>query len=183
MAPPIDTGQQPMAGSRAPSMPVILAGILSASLAGCDAFNPAFINVIDPDSDVSGISNVPGHVALTIVNNAEIDERLVDYLAPQLDLTEAEIRALRARLRLRVLVTFTDGTTQTLEFITGSSEFVDPDFDAQSVADLSENDLDTAVVLCDVLSIQPEPGSTIDVFIPVELTGFTDGGWGYGEHV
>lgn len=146
--------------------------VLGLGLDGCGAFNPAFLSVVTPGTGSSGVQNVSGHVIVTVINNAEIDERLVAYLAPRLDLTEAEIRNLRPRTRMRLLVTFTDNTTQTLEFITGSSEFVDPSFDAESAPDLNENDLETAVVLCDVASVQLEPGSAIEVFVPVNLTGF-----------
>jgi hypothetical protein len=34
------------------------------------------------------------------------------------------------------------------------------------------NDLDNTVVLCDVASVVLDPGSQVEVFIPVELTGF-----------
>lgn len=147
-------------------------GVLWGTIAGCGAFNPAFLNVVAPNASIPLTDNARGHVVVTVVNNAEIDERLIDFLAPRLDLTEAEQRSLRPRIRMRVRVTFIDGSTQIIEYITGSSTFVDPAFDAQSSPDLNQNDLKNAVVQCDVASVDLEPGSAIEVFIPVEVTGF-----------
>ena len=72
-------------------------------------------------------------------------------------------------MRLRVRITFTDGSFQTVEFIDGSSELVDPSFDALALPDLNQNDFTTAVVRCDVESVDLEPNSSIEVFIPTAL--------------
>ena len=153
---------------------VFMACMLTMTTGGCGAFNPAFLNLFD----VSGtgqfitIDNAPGHVILTVINNATIDERLLDFLESKLTLSDVEKRNLNPRIRMRLRVTFIDGNFQTIEFITGSPNFVDPTFGAQAVPDLNQNDLSNAVVLCDVASVQLEPGSEIEVFIPVELQEF-----------
>lgn len=144
------------------------------ALAGCGAFNPAFLNILDPSGSqgFQTVDNPPGYVVVTVVNNAEIDERLLDYLDTLTTFTEAEKRALRPRMRMRLRVTFVDGTFQTIEYITGSPNLIDPSFGAQSFPDLNQNDLSNAVVRCDVASVQVEPGTAIEVFVPVELTGY-----------
>lgn len=143
-------------------------------LTSCEAFNPAFLSLVDSEGtgSIQSIPNAPGHIVLTVLNNAEIDERLLTFLESRLTLSDAEKRSLRPRIRMRIRVTFADGTFQTIEFITGSANLVDPAFDAQAVPDLNQNDLSNAVVVCDVASVQIEPGSVIEVFVPVELTGF-----------
>jgi hypothetical protein len=153
---------------------IVLGGLLLPSLGGCDAFNPAFLSVLDPTGTgtIPSTSIASGHVVLQVVNKAILDERLLGFLAPLLPLTEAELRALKPRIRLTLQVGFVDGTTQTIEFIVGSRNLIDPAFDAQSFTDLNQNDLDNAVVLCDVAFVQLAPGSSIEVFMPVELLGF-----------
>lgn len=149
------------------------------------SFDPAFIDLIecgeghtrDPEtSECQPATTRQGHVVIQVINNAEIDERLVDYLASSeggdLDLTDQQRRSLRPRVRLPLLVTFTDGTFQTIEFITGTRSFIDPRFDASQFPDLGQNDRDNAVVLCGVASIELDPSKAIEVFTPVELTAF-----------
>ena len=151
---------------------------LGFGLLGCGALNPAFVSLLDPTGTAgfSTLENAPGHVVITVVNNAEIDERLLSFLESteggNLQLTEAEKRALRPRLRMRVRVTFTDQTSTDIEFVAGSRNLIDQNFSAQAFPDLNQNDLDNAVLVCDVASVQFEPGADIDVFVPVELTGF-----------
>lgn len=156
------------------SIHVLLVCILTLMTAGCGVFNPAFINLIDVSGtgQFQSINNAPGHVVLAIINNTTIDERLLDFLDGKLNLTDAEKIALKPRIRMRLRITFIDGNFQIIEFITGSPDLVDPDFDAQAFPDLNQNDLNNAVVLCDVAAIQLEPNSIIEVFIPVALTSF-----------
>ena len=93
-------------------------------IAGCDAFNPAFLSLVAPDSNAfTSLPNAPGHVVIAFVNNAIMDERLIEYLRGPggVDLSEAELRALRPRIRFRMQVTFQDGTTMPIEFVDGSS--------------------------------------------------------------
>jgi hypothetical protein len=149
-------------------------GGLGVLLCGCTAFNPAFVNLLEPGGSTSfaTLPNAPGHVVIAIVNNTEVDEQLATYLGRQLNLSVLEISKLRPRVRIRVLITYVDGTSQTVEFIDGSPKLVDPAFNAQAFPDLNQNDLNNVVVLCDVASVQILPGG-IEVFIPVPLAVYS----------
>lgn len=144
-------------------------------LGSCSAFNPAFVDVVVPGGGGANIDNAPGHVVIQFVNNAEVNERLLSYLESDegggLVLTDAEKRALRPRIRMRLLITFTDGNQTTVELIAGSENLISPPFADLAEADLTENELDNAVVLCDVGRVELLPGSEVDVFIPVPLVG------------
>ncbi len=146
-------------------------------MGGCDAFNPAFVNLLDPtgSAQFATLDNAPGHVVIAFVNNAVVDERLLTLLlqtSPRLadSLSEAEKRALRPRMIVRVRITFRDGTSQLIEFIDGSGYLVDDAFDALSVTDLNLNDLNTVVVVCDVARV--EVVDPVSVFVPVTWTVF-----------
>lgn len=164
-------------GTRRAVLPLVICG-LGLGAWSCGAFNPAFVNLADPSGTgrFASLDRAPGHVVITLVNNAEVDERLLAFLESaeggNLVLTEAEKRTLRPRMRLRVRVTFTDGSFQIVEFIDGSRNLVDQNFDTRAFPDLNQNDLNNVVVLCDVASVQLEPGTDIEVFVPVELTGY-----------
>ena len=153
-------------------------GVLALA-AGCGGvFNAAFLDLVDSSGSSATISNSTGHVVIAFVNNAEVDERLITYLTSTggLDLSDAETRALRPRVRLRLQVTFSsrnaDDTpvTNTFEMISGSKSLIDSNYDAQAFADLNQNDLENVVVLCDVDRVEILPGSSVEVFIPVQLT-------------
>jgi len=143
---------------------------------GCDALNPAFVNLIVEDetaAQFTSITNAPGHVVVQVVNAAEIDESLVNFLESEgLTLTNNELLRLKPRIRMRLRITFIDGTFQTLEFITGTPNYIDPEFEQQAETDLNQNTFDNAVVLCDVASVDVEPGSNIEVFIPAQMTSY-----------
>lgn len=154
-----------------------MTGAILLSTGGCGAFNPALLNLFDTSGtgQFITIDNAPGHVVLSIINNASIDERLLDYLdrIQALNSFNALERSnLKPRIRLRLRVTFIDGNFQTIEFITGSANLVDPAFGGIALPDLNQNDLSNAVVLCDVASVALEPGSNIEVFMPVEITQY-----------
>ncbi len=149
---------------------------LIVAIAGCSAFNPAFLNLIAPGGGDAFVTlpNSPGFVVLALVDRATIDEQLVSYLKTSINppLTDAEILGLHPRIRMRLRITYTDGTFQTVEMIDGSGRFVDPTFNAQSLPDLNQNDLTNVVARCDVASISLEPGTNIEVFVPVPLVGY-----------
>lgn len=152
-----------------------LLALTGAVLSGCGAFNPAFVDLIDQSGEgrFATLDNAPGHVVVQFVNNAEVDESLVAYLESAdgggLVLTNAEKRALRPRVRMRIRVTFVNGIQTIFEFVDGSTRLVDPRFDTQAVPDLNQNDLDNSVVLCDVARVEVDPTSSIEVFVPVSL--------------
>ncbi len=149
---------------------------LGLGLGGCDAFSPAFTNLLDPagTAGFATLANAPGHVVITFVNNADVDERVVNFLDGiggfADDLTDAQKRALNPRFRLRVRVTFTDGTFQLVEFLDGSADLVDPTFVAESEPDLNQNNLNTVVVVCGVARV--DIVDPIQVFVPVMWTVF-----------
>jgi len=138
---------------------------------GCTALNPAFVDLIDGGNGSSFVTipNPPGHVVVTVVNRTTVDEQLLTYLTAQPGFPAAGNTVLRPRIRMRLRVTYSDGTFQTMEFITGSKNLIDPAFGTQAVPDLNQNDLDNVVVLCDVASVTVEPGSAIEVFVPAAL--------------
>jgi hypothetical protein len=144
---------------------------LSLFVCGCNAFNPAFVDLIEPSdgSSLVTLTNPPGHVVVTVLNRTIVDEQLLNYLKPKLGMSDAELRALTPRVRMRLRVTFVDGSFQVIEFVTGSSNLVDPEFNTQAVPDLNQNDRDNAVMLCDVALVELEPGTNVEVFIPVAI--------------
>lgn len=145
-------------------------GLTLALVAGCGAFSPGFESLLT-GGVLQSLDNAPGHVVVQVVNNATVDERLLDFLDASLNLTDAEKRALRPRFRTRMNITFFDGSQQTIEFITGTANFIDPEFAATADTDLGSNDLNNAVVLCDVLSVGIDIAD-VEVFLPVEVVGF-----------
>jgi len=162
----------------------LTAVVLLAAVGGCGVFNDAFLTLLDPTGESSSLPNAPGHVIISFINNAEVDERLLSYLESpdggNLVLTDAETRDLRPRVRFRVQVTYrSSGATQTpptttFEFVDGSSKLVDQDFDTASAPDLTANDLDNVVISCGsgVERIEVLPGAQVEVFIPAEIVEF-----------
>jgi len=104
--------------------------ILGLAWAGCggDAFSPSFIDYLDPSGQVATLDNAPGHLVMSFINNAEVDETLLSYLESAegggLVLTDEEKRNLRPRLRFRLQVTFGDGQQAVVEFVDGSTKLV-----------------------------------------------------------
>ncbi|MCH7924880.1 MAG: hypothetical protein IIC51_05040 [Planctomycetes bacterium] len=147
-------------------------GLLTAFLGGCGALNPAFVDFVagGQANTFVTLDPAPGHVVIAFINNTEMDEQLIGYLEGPggLNFTDAEKRSLRPRIRARVLVTFVGGAQARFEFITGTPNVIDQRETAFAVPDLSENDLDNAVVLCNVARVEFLPGS-IQVFMPVRL--------------
>ena len=150
--------------------------VLGISACGCTVFNPAFVALVNPAAGAAGVTvdNAPGHVVMQFVNNAQVDERLISYLRGEggLMLTDAQVRGLRPRVRLRMLITYTNGQSLPFEIVDGSQVLIDSRFQAAAEADINKNDLDNAVARCDVARVEIAPGSSIEVFIPVELLQF-----------
>jgi len=141
-------------------------------LGSCDALNPAFVSLIAPGeaNTFTTLDPAPGHLVIAFVNNAEVDEQLISYLEGPggLSLTDAERRAVRPRIRARVQVTFLNGEQTQFELVDGTQNLIDQRFAAQSVPDLNQNDLDNAVVLCNVSRVELQL-NTLEVFIPTQL--------------
>ena len=147
-------------------------GLLTAFLGGCSAFNPAFVDLIAPGEANTFVTldPAPGHVVIAFVNNAVMGEQLIGYLDGPggMNFTDEERRNLRPRIRARVRVTFVDGAQAAFEFIEGTRDVIDQRQTAFSVPDLSANDHNNAVVLCNVAVVEFLQGS-VEVFMPVEL--------------
>lgn len=149
---------------------------LLLSISGCSALNPAFVDLLDPTGGSASVENAAGYVAITFINNADVDERLLNYLEADLpdgggvDLTPYERRTLQPRIRFRVRVDFVNGGVNVFEFIDGSVKLVDTRFDATAEPDLIENELTNAIVVCDVLRVAIE--GPIEVFMPVAIAGY-----------
>jgi hypothetical protein len=153
----------------------LVAVAVGAAAIGCgSSLNPAFVNLLDPSGSRATLENAPGHVIVSVINNATLDESLLNYLELEggLDVSDAQSQELRPRIRFRAQITFSDGSVQTVEFITGTPNLVDQRFADTATADLNQNDLDNVVVRCDVASVTAEPGAQIDVFVPVEITSY-----------
>ena len=147
-------------------------GLLTAFLGGCSAFNPAFVDLIAPGEANTFVTldPAPGHVVIAFVNNAVMGEQLIGYLDGPggMNFTDEERRNLRPRIRARVRVTFVDGAQAAFEFIEGTRDVIDQRQTAFSVPDLSANDHNNAVVLCNVAVVEFLQGS-VEVFMPVRL--------------
>lgn len=143
------------------------------SLVGCGAFNPSFLALLDVNGtgQFASIENAPGHNVIAFVNNVTINEQLLSFLESDLGggltFTDEQRRNLRPVIRFRILVNYVDGTQQEIQFQLGSKELVQPEFAGQAAQDLSEPNLDNAVVLCDVLSIDFAQTNPIEVYVPV----------------
>lgn len=161
-------------------MAVVFALMAATALGvgGCDAFNPAFVSLIDSTiengtSGLSTLNNAPGHVVIAVVNRTTIQQDLRNFLSTRVDPdVQEQIDTLRPRMRLGLLVTFADGARQTIEFITGSRDLVDLSFAGQAETDLNQKEFTNAVILCDVRSVELDPNAAIEVFMPVRIVNF-----------
>jgi hypothetical protein len=132
------------------------------------------VALVDPGGTGGTLSNPPGHVVIQFINNAEVDERLLNFLVTGggLILTDTERQSLRPRVRFRVQITFLNGVTSTFEVVDGSSTLIDQNFANFAEPDLEENDRNSATVICDVGLVQRQPETDLEVFIPTQITVF-----------
>jgi hypothetical protein len=162
--------------SRWTLLSVVFGGAAFYMGCGSSVFTPAFVDLVDDSGESASVDPAEGFVVLSFVNNAEVSERLVTYLASAdgggLVLTDAEKRALRPRIRFRVEVTYTNGSTKFIEFISGSSKLIEAGYDATAFADLNQNDLNNEVLLCGVESITLDADRPVEVFMPVEMSQY-----------
>lgn len=158
---------------RASVRSVVLVG-LGLALAGCDALNPAFVEVMLPadriPSQVQTADNPRGHVPIFFVSNARFDGALLQYMAAQgLDVSDAN---LRPRVRVQVTISFSDGTERVMEFLDGaqlsqSATVVEGETEVAVIPpDLARPSLNNQVAQCDVSSVVVAPNA-IEVYIPV----------------
>jgi hypothetical protein len=168
-----------------------MALLTSLSAAGCSALTPQAVAVIFP-ADVAAtlvddtLDNPPGHVVLIFINNTRFDGNTRQYLQDQ----GVDVEATDApRVRFRVNVSFSTGTSNAFEFVNGSDaidtviEFEDEEGniivrEVSVPPDLIENDLENFVVICDVAGVDPvtpftSSTSPIDMFVPTFLKEIT----------
>jgi len=147
---------------------------LGLVLAGCDALNPSFVEVMLPAErippQVQVTDNPRGHVPVFFVSNARYDGALLQYMANQgLDVSDAN---LRPRVRVQVQVSFSDGTSRVLEFLDGaqisqSATLIEDETEVAVIPpDLARPPLNNQVLQCDVAGVVVAP-TAIEVYIPV----------------
>ncbi len=151
------------------------ASCLLVCVTGCSSvLSPAFMDYFASPSPgqtgtVSGYSmdNAPGHVPLFLINNTRFSQSLLDYLeSTGVDISDP---SLRPRVRVRVNIEYTNGNTNTVEFLDGS-DIVQGDLDTNTLIvppELTEYTLTNMVGVCDISRIEPEQ---VEVFVPVWLT-------------
>ncbi|NOS99552.1 MAG: hypothetical protein HOP29_02880 [Phycisphaerales bacterium] len=134
--------------------------LMFASMAGvvaftaCDAFNPAFLDVLGPSVVAPRGPDSAGHVVIAFRNDATFDERVLDSLvAAGLDEALLTDQTLRPRVRLLLRITFVDQNTLDVEFNDGSSTVIDPLVDPRDFPDLLQTPQNNLVVQCDVARV------------------------------
>ncbi len=151
-------------------------GLAVLPMGGCDALSPGVVNLLDPTGELgfSSIDNAPGHIVVAVINNAEYDEQLLNFLGDNVPdgLTDEQKRTLRPSFRLRVRVRFddADNTTQIIEM---GDDFGIADSAAGEVNLPTPASVSNFVVLCkDVAEVTLDTASGVEVFIPVTLRAF-----------
>jgi hypothetical protein len=160
-------------------------GLLLASAGGCSSFlNPSFIALItEPTVNQTGtvsqgtLTNAPGHVPVFFINNTTFDQTLINYMSDLgIDTSDAN---LRPRVRLRVQIDYVNGSSNTIEFLDGSSIVQGSVLTSEGAQenpliprDLTENTLTNVVAVCDIAAIRPDV--SVEVFVPVflKVSGF-----------
>ncbi|MFQ5495370.1 MAG: hypothetical protein ACE5EX_08315 [Phycisphaerae bacterium] len=153
-----------------------LLGSLLAVVAGCtDTLSPDFVNVIDPGGSLNLVTldPGPGHVVVAFVNNATVDERLLNFLENSggVQLTPEEKQNLHPLIRATLQVTFADLTVLEIEAVTGNTKLVQQGFQAPLFDETIPPQTFARVGLCDVISVELLTADT-EFFVPVELTEF-----------
>lgn len=141
--------------------------VLAVFFCGCNAFNPSFVALFQSPNSVSNetLPNAPGHVVVAVNNQTEIDERLLRYLTS----LGVDAKTMRPRIRLRVRITYVDQSFIVWEFVSGSGDLIDPAFIAQADPDLNQTELNNTVAVCNVARVELEPGTNVEVFLPVKI--------------
>ncbi len=160
-------------GYRMSRVVALVAAIGVIALAGgCSSiFNPSFINqVAAPPTGTTGtipaitLNNAPGHVAILLINNTRFDPLLLDFLETTgADLGDTEPIP---RIRVRVNITYANGSENTLELISGS-EIVEGSLTGGTPPELTEFPLTNFVGVCDIASVTPEQ---VELYVPVTRT-------------
>ncbi|MEE9297052.1 MAG: hypothetical protein V3W34_19090 [Phycisphaerae bacterium] len=148
---------------------------LTGLLAGCDAFNPAFVDFVSSNFPAAAI--VPrgpdsrGHVVVAFRNDTLFDERLLLSLIDNgMNPSLVDDPELRPRVTVRVRITFVNGETLDVEFRDGSSKIVEPGVVSSDFPDLIRTEQDNLVVQCDVSQV--ELLELPSIFVPATFKTF-----------
>jgi hypothetical protein len=156
-----------------------LAAVSAGWLTGCaDVFNASFLSLIStPTPNEQGqvpditLDNAPGHVAIVLINNMQFEQRLLDYLATTgADLGDPNGPPPIPRVRARFQLTYMNGNTNTIEFISGSTVVEGTALAGGGLSvppELNEFPLTNFVAVCDIALIEPVQ---VEVFVPVTTT-------------
>lgn len=143
--------------------------MLSLTLVSCDALNPSFVEVIggQPEGPVSR-----GHVAVVLANGTTFDPQLLEFMVAEgLDPSVLNNPTLRPRIRVRIMISFTNGGSTTVELVEGTPGIIQGGFDPSAFTDVTEGDLNNFVVQCDVSRVDV---LSAEVFVPVEFRSFRE---------
>ena len=156
----------------------VLAGLSALVLIvlGCDAFNPAFLDVLGTKIAPPRGPDSAGHVVVALRNDTIFDERLLQNLVDAgLDRALLDDPELRPRVRMLVAITFVNGDVLAVEFNDGSSTIVHPAVNLTALPDLTRTQQNNLVVQCDVRRV--ELLALPAVFVPdfVEFTRIDPG--------
>ncbi len=132
----------------------LLAAAIVCTLAACDAFSPAFLDVLGPSIAPPQGPDSSGHVAVVMRNDTLFDERLTQHLVNRgLDAALIEDPELRPFVRMVLQITFVNGDALQVEFTDGSAAIIDPAVRASDFPDLTRTQQDNLVVQCDVARV------------------------------
>jgi len=138
---------------------------LVLALPCCDAFNPAFVDVLGPGVVSPRGPDSSGHVVVAFRNDTIFDERVLQGLVDAgLDRALLDVPDLRPRVRMLLQITFLNGESLQVEFNDGSSTIIHPAINAAEFPDLTRTQQNNLVVQCDVVRV--ELLSLPSIFVP-----------------
>jgi len=127
---------------------------LALALPCCDAFNPAFVDVLGPGVASPRGPDSSGHVVIAFRNDTIFDERVLqDLVDAGLNRDLLDTPNLRPRVRMLLQITFLNRETLQVEFNDGSSTIIDPSINASEFPDLTRTQQNNLVVQCDVARV------------------------------
>jgi hypothetical protein len=160
--------------------------LVSCAAIPSSVFNPAFVDILDAEGtgENATVENAPGHIPVVFVNRTTFSPQLINYLEDLnasrrlsgTDPTAQDLRDLRPRMRVQMLVAFDNGSILPFEFVDGDGvveiDVRDTDVDI-GIPDLptdprlTENDLTRLVASCDADVVGVSIVGNPQVFVPV----------------
>ena len=144
---------------------LLISACVTIPFLGCDSLNPAFVTLLDAETAnaLASIDNGTGPIIITFINNAQIEEQTLAYMLANLDgLSSIASDSIKPAVRMRLLVTYQDGTEASFQYAVGTAELVE-------VTDFAESVVSNVVFPCDVVQVELDPDRPIEVYIPVEI--------------